>query len=72
MVNKSNCGNIQIGQNCAINCGIRGNDSKKNLIKSKKLFAVQSILNYRDSESELSFLEDGSVTGYSKSISKSI
>ena len=37
--------NRQIGQNCAINCGIRGIYSNKNLIQSKNLFAVKSILN---------------------------
>ena len=37
--------NRQIGQNCAINCEIRGIYSNKNLIQSKNLFAVKSISN---------------------------
>ena len=37
--------NRQIGYNCAINCGIRGFYSNKNLIQSKNLFAVKSISN---------------------------
>ena len=35
----------QIGLNCAIDCGIRENDSNKNLIKYKNLFHVKSISN---------------------------
>ena len=35
----------QIGLNCAINCGIRENDSNKNLIKYKNLFHGKSISN---------------------------
>ena len=35
----------QIGLNCAINCGIGGNDCNRNLIKSKNVFDVKSISN---------------------------